>query len=79
MLFEIDGQTVEIGSSAAILGHPVRSLVAAARMVAEAGEQLNPGDIVMAGAATAAHALAVGSHVRAIVQHLGTVSITAEK
>jgi 2-oxo-3-hexenedioate decarboxylase len=44
-----------------ILGHPLRSLVAAARISAAAGEPLQAGWIVMAGGATAAEALAPAS------------------
>lgn len=76
ILLEADGRTVQVGSTAAILGHPVRSLVAAARMVARAGEVLKPGDIVLAGGATAAHPLAVGMHIRAVFQNLGAVGIS---
>jgi 2-oxo-3-hexenedioate decarboxylase len=79
MLMSINGETVQIGSSAAILGHPLRSLVAAARLVASAGESLQPGDIVLAGAATSAETLQAGSHVRIEVQRLGSAefSVTA--
>lgn len=71
MILEVDGQPRQIGSSAAILGNPIRSLVAAARLAAEAGEPLQAGDIVMAGGATAAEALAPGQHVRLVAQKLG--------
>jgi 2-oxo-3-hexenedioate decarboxylase len=70
----IDGEVRQTGSSAAILGHPLESLVNAARLAAERGESLRAGDIVMAGAATAAEALAPGQHVQAVVERLGTVS-----
>lgn len=73
MIMEVGGQPRQIGSSAAILGNPVRSLVSAARLAEAAGEPLKAGDIVMAGGATAAEALAVGHHVRLSVQRLGTV------
>jgi 2-oxo-3-hexenedioate decarboxylase len=79
IVMRVDGQPVQIGSSAAILGHPVRSLVIAARMVAEAGETLRPGDIVLAGAATEAVALHPGSHVRADIQALGAVAFTVKR
>lgn len=75
MLLEVNGRNVEIGSSAAILGDPVRSLVAAARMTAEDDGGLKAGDIVMAGGATAAHSLSVGETIRTIVQELGSVTI----
>ena len=73
MIVEIDGVARQIGSSAAILGHPLRSLVAAARLADAAGEPLQAGSIVMAGGATAAEALAPGQHVRLTVQKLGRV------
>ena len=58
----------------AILGHPVRSLVAAARLTAESGERLEAGWIVMAGGATAAEALRPGINVRNTVEGLGSVA-----
>lgn len=76
MVMEFNGRPVQIGSSAAILGHPVRSLVAAARLTAEAGERLEAGWIVMAGGATAAEALRPGVAVRNSVQGLGSVGFT---
>lgn len=79
MILEVDGRARQIGSSAAILGHPVRSLVAAARMAARAGEALQPGWIVLAGAATEACPLAAGMHVRTEVERLGSVSISVAK
>lgn len=83
MILEIDGARRQIGSSAAILGHPIRSLVAAARLADAAGEPLRAGDIVMAGGATAAEALRPGMRVRLSVQSLGAtafqVSAAAEE
>lgn len=73
MILEIDGRPRQIGSSAAILGHPIRSLVAAARVANAAGEPLKAGDVVLAGGATAAEALAPGQHVRLTAQNLGRV------
>lgn len=74
MIMQVNGDDVEIGSSAAILGNPVRSLVSAARCLGEAGEQLQPGHILMAGAATAAVALQKNSSVSLIVDQLGQLS-----
>ena len=76
VVLSVDGTPRQIGSSAAILGHPLRSLVAAARMVAQWGECLNPGDIVMAGGITAAHSLAAGEFVQTEIENLGRVAIT---
>lgn len=74
IVMEVDGRPVQIGSTAAILGNPIRSLVAAARLVTEAGERLEPGDIILAGGATAAHALVPGMHVKTTFQRLGAVA-----
>ncbi len=72
----VDGRIQEVGSSAAILGNPVRSLVEAARMVDEAGLRLEPGWIVLAGGATAAVSLTAGSSYRISVESLGRVGFT---
>lgn len=79
IVLEVDGRPVQIGSSAAILGHPIRSLVAAARMVARAGERLEPGSIVLAGGATAAHPLAAGMAVKGHFETLGGVGFSVEE
>ena len=76
MILEINGRPRQIGSSAAILGNPARSLVAAARLSTAAGEPLEAGWIVMAGGATAAEALSVGDYVRNTVQRLGAVGFS---
>jgi 2-oxo-3-hexenedioate decarboxylase len=79
LVLEVDGAPAQIGSTAAVLGNPVRSLVAAARLVATAGERLEEGDLLMAGGATEAVALAPGAHVRLEVQRLGTVTFNLSK
>ncbi len=75
IVLERNGRPVEIGSSAAILGDPVRSLVEASRMAGEAGVTLEPGWIVLAGAATAAVPLQAGDTLRVVVEDLGTVHL----
>ena len=77
VVMELDGAPAQIGSTAGILGHPVRALVTAARLAAQVDRPLVPGDIVMAGAATAAAPLSVGTRVRAEIQGLGRVAFRA--
>ncbi len=74
LVMSFDGRPVQIGSSAAILGHPLRSLVVAAAFASAAGEDLPAGSIVLAGGASTAEALRVGVHVRLEMQSLGSVS-----
>lgn len=81
MVMEFDGRAVQIGSSAAILGNPWRSLVEASRLAAAVGSFLPAGCIVLAGAATAAEALVIKArdtcHVRLQTQALGAVEFSA--
>lgn len=74
LVMSLDGQPVQIGSTAAILGHPLRSLAAASALAGAAGEELAAGSIVLAGGATSAEALRAGMHVRLEMQRLGSVS-----
>ncbi len=74
LVMSFDGRSVEVGSTAAILGAPIRALVAAARLAAQQGERLEAGSLVMAGGATAAAALPAGVAVRCEMQSLGCVS-----
>jgi len=78
LVLTVNGRNVEVGSTAAILGHPLRSLVAAVRLATAAGERLEAGSIVLAGAATAAIALTPGTAVRSETQYLGTVSFSVK-
>ncbi|MFR0713599.1 2-keto-4-pentenoate hydratase [Enterobacterales bacterium BD_CKDN230030183-1A_HGKHYDSX7] len=79
MIMSFDGRSVELGTSAAILGSPIRALVSAARLAAEQGEVLEPGSLILAGAATAAFALRPGTSVRCEVQNLGSLSFSTAK
>ncbi|MET3985266.1 fumarylacetoacetate hydrolase family protein [Streptomyces sp. PvR034] len=72
VLLEIDGRPAQTGSTAAILGHPLRALAAAARLAGE----LPAGTVILAGAATAAVPLPPGTHVRATVATLGSVQFS---
>ncbi|KXK62028.1 4-oxalocrotonate decarboxylase [Micromonospora rosaria] len=75
VLLEVDGRTVQVGSTAAILGDPRRVLPEAVRLAGASGVDLTDGAILLAGAATAAVPLRAGAHVRATVEKLGTVSL----
>jgi 2-oxo-3-hexenedioate decarboxylase len=78
IVLSFDGRPMQIGSSAAILGHPLRSLVAAARMSAAGGERLEAGWIVLAGSATTAEPLRRGLFVQTEIQAMGRVAFTID-
>ncbi|MGI8760311.1 MAG: 2-keto-4-pentenoate hydratase [Jatrophihabitantaceae bacterium] len=70
----VAGVTVERGSTSDILGHPVRALRALVPMARKYGFALPAGQIVLAGAATAAVPFAAAV-VEARVATLGSVSV----
>ena len=72
----IDGELVQTGNSNAILGNPLESLVAAARLAAENGEILVKGAVVLAGAATPAVYLKPNQRVEATAEGLGNVVLS---
>ena len=78
MVFSFNDDIVSVGSSAAILGHPLQSLLAAARLLGNAGLSLQAGWVVLAGASTAAQALRGQLNVQVEVEKLGSVSFKAD-
>lgn len=75
MVMEQNGVAAQIGSSAAILEHPARSLATLANLVGALGETLKAGQIILAGAATAAVPVQEGDTIRARVHGLGSVTL----
>jgi 2-oxo-3-hexenedioate decarboxylase len=75
MVLSIDGEVAATGSSSAILEHPARSLAALANMLADRGESLRAGQVVLAGGATKAFHVHAGQHVHLEVDGLGTVDV----
>jgi 2-oxo-3-hexenedioate decarboxylase len=79
LTMSIDGRVVQVGSTAAILGHPLRSLVAAARLSEAAGEPLQAGWVVMAGGATPAEWLRLGQYVSIEMERLGSAGFSMQE
>ena len=78
MVFSFNDDIVHVGSSAAILGHPLQSLLAAARLLGNAGLSLQAGWVVLAGASTAAEALRSPLNVQVEVEKLGCASFKVD-
>lgn len=72
----IDGELRQSGSTSDIMGNPLRALMAAARLAAQAGMPLQAGSIVLAGAATSAEALQPGMQIHARVTGIGAVDLS---
>ncbi len=78
VVLEADGLVAQTGSTAAILGHPLRALHALAGLAIRHGLALPAGAVVLAGAATAAIPLAGHATVEAHVAGLGRVTVRTE-
>jgi len=74
MVMHINNEPIRIGSSAAILGNPLRSIEAASRLAHQYEQEIPAGSIILAGAATAAEFLKIDDYVSLDVERLGSVS-----
>ncbi len=72
VVLQVNGETVDLGAGAAVLGHPATSIAMLANMMGERGEVLKAGTFILSGAITAAHAVKKGDNVTAMFQGLGT-------
>lgn len=77
MKMSVNDAVVQSARSDAISGDPVLSVVQLCALLAERGQVLPAGSIVLAGAATAAHMLQPGDKVRLVVEGLGSVAVSA--
>jgi 2-oxo-3-hexenedioate decarboxylase len=77
VLLEVDGEVVQVGSTAAILGDPRRAFRQGVELARRRGVTVEDNWVFLAGAATAAVPLAAGAYVRAVVEALGTASVKA--
>jgi 2-keto-4-pentenoate hydratase len=75
VVFEKNGEVVTTAAGAAILGDPAVGLAWLANKVAEHGESIPAGTVVMTGALTDAIAIAPGDVVRVSIAQLGSLSL----
>lgn len=79
MEMTVNGAVASTGSGAAVLGHPFNAAAWLARTLAERGEPLRAGDIVLAGALGPMVALTVGDRVHARIAGIGECAFTYAK
>jgi len=75
VVVEKNGEVVELGAGAAVLGHPAASVAMLANMLAPRGEEIPAGTFVMTGGITAAVAVGRGDNVSVRYQGLGSLSM----
>ncbi|MFK7970997.1 MAG: 2-keto-4-pentenoate hydratase [Bacteroidia bacterium] len=78
ILLHINGKLIHTGSTAAILGNPMRALPEISRLCMAYGQELPAGSIILAGAATAAVHIHPGDHIMAEVEALGQVQLSIQ-
>lgn len=78
MALEINGIVASLGAGVACLGHPINAATWLANTLAERGEPLRKGDIVLTGALGPMVPLQPGDGVKATIGGLGSVSFICE-
>jgi 2-keto-4-pentenoate hydratase len=74
MVLEVNGLVVSLGAGAACLGHPLNAATWLAQTLADRGESLRAGDVLLTGALGPMVTLKPGDRVKASIGGLGTVS-----
>lgn len=75
VVLEKNGEIVEMGASAEVLGDPAEAVAMLVNQLHQLGEALPAGSFVMSGGITAAVAVQPGDNVNARFQELGSISI----
>ncbi|MDE2411985.1 MAG: fumarylacetoacetate hydrolase family protein [Sphingomonadales bacterium] len=76
MAMAVNGDVASTGVGAAVMGNPLNAAAWLARTLAERGEPLRTGDILLAGALGPMVALKVGDEVRVEIAGIGACSFT---
>jgi 2-keto-4-pentenoate hydratase len=78
MVLEKNGEVIQTGAGAAVLGHPAAAVAWLANAVGPFGVALKVGEVIMPGAISAASDVAAGDLFLASFAGLGTVSVSFE-
>ncbi len=75
IVIEKNGEIVTTVAGSAVLGHPAMSVAMLAAMMADQGETLPLGQLIMTGGANEAISVAPGDFISIRYQHLGSISV----
>jgi 2-keto-4-pentenoate hydratase len=78
MALEVNGKVASLGAGVACMGHPLNAAAWLARTLAEMGEGLKAGDVLLTGALGPMVVIQPGDRVEAAIGGLGAVSFTLE-
>ena len=79
VVLEKNGEIVEMGASAEVMGDPAEAVAMVVNLLGELGEELPAGSFVMSGGITAAVAVEPGDNIIARFQDLGSIAIKFEE
>jgi 2-oxo-3-hexenedioate decarboxylase len=74
-VLEKNGVRVAFGAGAAVLGHPAAAIAMLANHLAERGESIPAGTLILSGGITEAVSVGAGDNVTLRVQGMGSTSI----
>lgn len=75
LVLEKNGEVISTAAGAAVLAHPANAVVWLANKLAQYGQYLKAGDIVMSGSFTSACPVSGGDNVTAVFDKLGAVNV----
>lgn len=75
VVLEKNGDPVEVGAGAAVIGNPASSVAMLANMLANREEEIPAGSLILSGGITAAVAVEAGDHITLRAQGMGSVSV----
>ncbi|MEH7443635.1 fumarylacetoacetate hydrolase family protein [Bacillus sp. JJ1122] len=78
MVMSINGQVVQTGSSAAVLGHPATSVAWAVNKLGEVGKGIKKGDVILSGAVSEAVSFEPQDTILVQFAELGCVSFSCK-
>lgn len=71
----LNGELVQHGSSAAVMGNPINSMVWLANKLLSLGVEMKKGEIILTGSLTPVFDIKKGDTVNVVFDHLGSVSL----
>ena len=72
---EKNGEIVALGAGAAVLGHPAAAVAMLVNLLAERGEEIPAGTLILSGAITEAVMVKAGDNVSLRMQDMGSVNV----
>ena len=76
MVFKKNGEVIETGAGAAVMGHPARAIAWMANKLRKSGQSIKPGEVVLSGAISASATIAPGEHFSASFDGIGSIEVS---